>query len=145
MIINIAHINRLLEALQAEPSIRYVAIDQGQCDADMLSARHPAIIPPAVLIAPRGEESIDADKWGTRYRLSIDLRLFYDTSRIANIKAPDAHREDYNRLLTLLQAVETAAVKAGFRYRGWRFASREESLSEYIIEIIYNGRNSDGD
>ena len=119
--------DRLISTLA--PHFAYVGIDMGQYEPET----RPKFKTPTVLIAPEGEEIIEMEKGATKYRLTVELRLFVDDARFASASAPSQHQAAYISLLDKITKLSSLAQYAFFSFGGWRMGLRQESLQEVII------------
>lgn len=134
-----AHILPLLERLGSIEGIRYVALDQGQLEQDMIAGTgRPPIVCPAILVDIQSE-TIDHLKDRDRASVSMRLRLITDTSLIANYAAPDAHKkavlEPYDLVSKTVDAVLQGQLGQWLHYERLDKGIRLGSLSELTLSF----------
>lgn len=128
--------HRLFEELGTITEIRHIAVNQGQMEhREDVSRIYPSVQFPALLITPLGEEAVDRDKENTKYRLTVELRLYVDEARRANRIAPTDHIEAWDNALELVERIISAGERSGLHLDSWQQGIREESLSEWIITL----------
>lgn len=129
--------HRLFEELGSITEIRHIAVNQGQMEhrEDAASRIYPSVQFPALLITPLGEEAVDRDKETTKYRLTVELRLYVDEARRANRIAPTDHIEAWDNALELVERIISAGERSGLHLDSWQQGIREESLCEWIITL----------
>lgn len=135
--------HRLFKELGTIPEIWHIAINQGQMEHRedaAFSRTNPSVRFPALLITPLGEEAIEKDKENTKYRLTVELRLYIDDSRRANRIAPTDHIEAWDNALSIVKKVIAAGANAGLLLDSWQYGILEESLTEWTITLSKTGR-----
>lgn len=135
--------HRLFKELGTIPEIWHIAINQGQMEHRedaAFSRTNPSVRFPALLITPLGEEAIEKDKENTKYRLTVELRLYIDEARRANRIAPTDHIEAWDNALELVERIISAGERTGLHLDSWQQGIREESLTEWTITLSKTGR-----
>lgn len=130
-------IREILEELATTPLVRYVGLDQGQADVEEGVAPH--IQTPGILVNVQGVAPIVFDKYQTKNKLTIDLRLFVETPLSANTNAPQARTEEYLKRFNIIEYVEKKMSLIYAELEGWNFVAQRKSMTEYCIKLAFTG------
>lgn len=135
MIITADKISKLITHLASNTPLKYVALDQGQCDDYLDELKHPPIKTPALLISPQGEEITTIIKIDRKASAEIVLRLYTNNALIYSQASPGVNYKAYSDYLALIEQVVKVAEELGWTYEGYRIGVRLESLAETRIQL----------
>lgn len=127
-------IQAMLSAIKEVEALAYIADDAGQADVEVNTPGTQPIRMPAALVGLSSAAPGATTKDHIRDDVTFSVRLFDAPGVVANVKAPDSHR-DASLLIYDIRSEVIRAVSAipGVRYAGTSRPLRADGIRELLL------------